>query len=181
MSKKTTYIALLRGIGPGNPNMRNDKLRSAFEALGYENVRSVISSGNIIFETFEADSTKLEADIEAGLLSQLGIHSPAIVRTKEAMQKFLARRPFGDRMHGNDSYLMVTFLKDKAALFDASLLASDKGVEVIDFDKDIQAICYIIDIHSSKVTNAMNRLERFYNKATTGRTWKTIERIVAKL
>lgn len=30
------YAALLRGIGPGNPNMRNDKLRGVFEGLGLE-------------------------------------------------------------------------------------------------------------------------------------------------
>ena len=47
----TKYIAFLRGIGPGNPNMRNEKLRGAFEELGFKNVQSVISSGNVIFDS----------------------------------------------------------------------------------------------------------------------------------
>ena len=45
------YVALLRGITPSNPKLRNEKLRNVFESLGYKNVVSVISSGNIIFET----------------------------------------------------------------------------------------------------------------------------------
>lgn len=47
----TTYVALLRGILPLNPNMHNQKLRGVFEKLGFSNVHTVISSGNVIFET----------------------------------------------------------------------------------------------------------------------------------
>jgi uncharacterized protein (DUF1697 family) len=43
------YVALLRGIAPTNPNMRNDKLRGVFEKLSFENVKTVISSGNVVF------------------------------------------------------------------------------------------------------------------------------------
>jgi len=32
----TEYVALLRGIGPGNPNMRNEKLRGVLDGLGFE-------------------------------------------------------------------------------------------------------------------------------------------------
>ena len=45
------YVALLRGIGPANPNMRNEKLRGVLEELGLANVASVISSGNLLFDT----------------------------------------------------------------------------------------------------------------------------------
>ena len=36
------YVALLRGIGPTNPNMRNEKLRGFFEVLVFEDVQTVI-------------------------------------------------------------------------------------------------------------------------------------------
>jgi uncharacterized protein (DUF1697 family) len=45
------YTALLRGIGPSNPNMRNEKLREVFQKLGFQNVQTVISSGNVLFES----------------------------------------------------------------------------------------------------------------------------------
>ena len=54
------YVALLRGIGPGNPNMRNDKLRSVFEKLGFSNVKTVISSGNVLFESLLKNVNEIE-------------------------------------------------------------------------------------------------------------------------
>ena len=65
------YVALLRGIGPGNPNMRNDKLRGVFEKLGFANVQTVISSGNVLFDPPAGgpfkNAKKLEATIEKAL------------------------------------------------------------------------------------------------------------------
>jgi len=64
-----TYVALLRGITPSNPNMRNEELRSVFGDIGFENVQSVISSGNILFETGR-NLEELESTIEKALLKQ---------------------------------------------------------------------------------------------------------------
>lgn len=61
------YAALLRGIGPSNPNMRNEKLRGVFENLGFQNVQTVISSGNVLFETRSNNIKELEAIIEKAL------------------------------------------------------------------------------------------------------------------
>lgn len=63
----TKYVALLRGIAPTNLNMRNDKLRGVFEKLAFENVKTVISSGNVIFESPSRRAKKLEETIEAAL------------------------------------------------------------------------------------------------------------------
>lgn len=49
------YVALLRGIGPANPNQRNDKLRGVFEEFGFEDVRTV-SSGNVLFRSDSTDT-----------------------------------------------------------------------------------------------------------------------------
>jgi len=45
------YAALLRGMSPSNPNMRNEKLRSVLKALVLRMFQTVISSGNILFES----------------------------------------------------------------------------------------------------------------------------------
>lgn len=65
MIAMTKYVAFLRGIAPMNPNMRNEKLRTVMEDLGFSNVKTVISSGNILFESDEQNISKLEATIEA--------------------------------------------------------------------------------------------------------------------
>ena len=68
----TKYVALLRGIAPTNPNMRNDKLRSVFEKLGFENVKTVISSGNVVFESPSRSIRKLEERIAKAFPEELG-------------------------------------------------------------------------------------------------------------
>jgi uncharacterized protein (DUF1697 family) len=51
-----TYVAFLRGINSGrNPTIKMDLLKKAFEELGLENVKTVIASGNVIFD---AEPTK---------------------------------------------------------------------------------------------------------------------------
>ena len=65
----------MRGISPTNPNMRNDKLRRVFENLGFENVKTVISSGNVIFESPSRSIRKLEEGIEKALPEELGSKS----------------------------------------------------------------------------------------------------------
>jgi len=47
----TKYVAFLRGINSGqNPSQKMENLRKIFEGLGFENVKSFIASGNIIFD-----------------------------------------------------------------------------------------------------------------------------------
>ena len=58
------YVALLRGIGPTNRNMRNERLRGVAEGLGLRDVGTVISSGNLVFDADPADVSELEARFE---------------------------------------------------------------------------------------------------------------------
>ena len=42
------YVAFLRGINSGgNQTVRMEVLRKTFEDLGFENVRTVLASGNV--------------------------------------------------------------------------------------------------------------------------------------
>jgi uncharacterized protein (DUF1697 family) len=69
------YVALLCGIAPTNPNMRNEKLRGVFEELGLDRVRTVIASGNVLFETRRWNEQTLESDIETIITKQLGFRT----------------------------------------------------------------------------------------------------------
>ncbi|HLS25999.1 MAG TPA: DUF1697 domain-containing protein [Beutenbergiaceae bacterium] len=108
----TRYCALLRGIGPSDPNMRNDRLRGAFETLGFTEVGSVLSSGNIVFRDSTGEPAEvLEQRIQTVLRAHLGIPGGTIVRSREELQRLSDREPFGERTHGKSTYLTVTFCK----------------------------------------------------------------------
>jgi len=112
----TKYVALLRGIAPTNPNMRNDKLRGVFEKLGFENVKTVISSGNVIFESPSRSIRKLEESIEKALPEELGFKSTTIIRSRGQIQKLVDKNPFQGMGHSQKSSLNVTFLRRKGEL-----------------------------------------------------------------
>jgi len=171
------YVALLRGIAPTNPNMRNDKLRSVFEKLGFENVKTVISSGNVVFESSSRSVQKLEDSIEKALPKELGFRSTTIIRSQGHLQKLVDKNPFKGTEHSQKSSLNVTFLKKKRKIDtkfpykvdnrDYTLLGIYDG-----------AICSVIDLTSAKTPDLMVWLEKKFGKEITTRTWKTVERIL---
>lgn len=175
------YIALLRGIGPANPNMTNDKLRGVFETLGFTDVRSVISSGNIIFTAPEGDTSELETVIQTGLNEILGIPGGTIIRSEDEIKAFVDTQPFGDREHSPASYLTVTFMKARNFTFPIDLPhRSDRGYVLESYDAAIDAVCAVVDTTSGKTIDYMTWMEKQCGKDITTRTWKTVERIAKK-
>jgi uncharacterized protein (DUF1697 family) len=173
----TRYVALLRGIAPSNPNMRNDRLRGVFEKLGFGNVKTVISSGNVVFESPSRNVKKLEETIEKALPEQLGFTSTTIIRSKAQLQQLVDKNPFEGMDHSQKSGLNVTFLKKRTR----PDIKFPYRVE----NRDYQllgmyggAICSVIDLTSSKTPDLMLWLEKKFGKEITTRTWKTVERIL---
>src|SRR5579864_6685747 len=124
------YAAFLRGIGPGNPNMRQEKLKWFFEQLGFTNVKAVISSGNVIFESRSKNVANLESKIEKFLPKYLGFNSMTIIRSQQDLEKIIKEKPFKAMEHGTKSYLLVTFIKNKPkAIFNVYDLTGNKGPE----------------------------------------------------
>src|SRR5688572_21009057 len=110
------YVAFLRGIGPGNPNMANDKLRGVLEELGFSDVRSFISSGNLVFRSDETDIRNLEGKIERAWPEKLGFTSATVVRSREQLQKIVDTNPFEGLTHSEKTYLLVTLFQKPAKL-----------------------------------------------------------------
>ena len=63
------YVALLRGVSPMNAKMAD--LKSCFETLGFTDVKTVLSSGNVVFSSTLKSDKKLLAMIEAGMSADL--------------------------------------------------------------------------------------------------------------
>lgn len=160
-----------------NPNMRNEKLRGVFEGLGFSNVRSVISSGNIIFDTDESDTAKLEALIEAALPEKLSFNSITIVRSYDELKALQQKAPFEHLVHGNSSSLNVTFLKH--SMPHDTTMPSDKGYTIqAAYDREV---CSVIDLTTGTTPNFMAKMDKQFSKKVTTRTWLTVERIIKKM
>ena len=152
------YVALLRGIGPTNPNMRNEKLCAVFKGLGFTDIEPVLASGNIVFASSVRSTAALETKIERALAAKLGLSLDVMVRGQPELEKMIKRDPFEGKEHGKKHYLVVTFRKDSPRpIFTALDRAKMDGPEF------------------------MADLGREHGKRITTRTWNTIHKIVAKM
>jgi len=176
----TKYVALIRGIGPGDPQKTNEKLRGVFETLGFSGVKSVISSGNVIFESDETDPEQLEKTIEAAWPELLGFQATTIVKSQEQLQKLLDTDPFNGAPHTESSYLLVTFMQKPVSIpFEIPLQPPEKPYKIIGFKDDV--LFSVTDNSIIKTSDLMTWLEKQFGKDITSRTPLTIERILKKM
>ena len=94
MSAIPKYLALLRGINVGGHNkITKDELKETFEALGGENVRTYIQSGNILFRHASTSLPDLTQAIETELSTRFNYPARAVVLRETDFQAALASAP----------------------------------------------------------------------------------------
>lgn len=176
----TKYVAFLRGIGPGNPQMANAKLREIFEQLGFSNVQSVISSGNVIFESNRTDTETMEAELEAAWPQRLGFVSTTIIRSEEELQAVVDNHPFMGLTHGPGSYLLITFFKHPTKV-DFGLPYQPDGKTYKLLSATSSTLYTTTDNTVVKTTDLMTWMEKQFGKEITSRTLLTVQRILKKM
>lgn len=102
------YVALLRGINVGGRTVKMDKLRAVLTGLGFDDVETLIASGNVLFRSPSRSDAALEKRIEAALAQAFGFAVKTMVRSAAEMRRIAALEPFGQL--GADDTLHVAFL-----------------------------------------------------------------------
>lgn len=170
------YVALLRGVSPTNCKM--PRLRECFQTAGFDDVRTVLSSGNVAFSTPDAaDSTlhELERHAEQAMLLSLGRAFPTIVRTTEHLQALLASDPFAGFPLPPAAKRVVTFLR-RVEDRRVELPLERDGVLVL---KQTATEVFTAYEPHPKGPVFMTVLERTFGKDVTTRTLATVEKCAA--
>lgn len=142
----------------------------------------MLASGNIVFRSADADAHMLEQRIEDALAGGLGLANRTIIRSHCELRALLDSDPFPGLMHGRDTYLTATFLKDAATTPEDIPELPDPRTEVVRYDSAARVVLAITDNSDPGQTSGfMSWLERSYGKDITTRSWLTVQRIVKKL
>lgn len=168
-------MALLRGIAPTNPSMRNENLRRVAEGLGLTGVRTVISSGNVLFDSDSGDRDALQQQLEAARPRELGFRSTSIVRSSHEIGRLLEADPFAGYEHGPASYLLVTFVQDRARWGDPAPTPPDGAA--IDVVGAAHGAVFTVTDATARTTDVMGWLEKVYGTRISSRTWRTVLRL----
>ncbi|MGA3060316.1 MAG: DUF1697 domain-containing protein [Candidatus Bathyarchaeia archaeon] len=105
------FVVFLRAINVGGHSVAKAKLQEAFVSLGYQNVLTYKQSGNVIFETDEADPSEIKRKVEKTLCKVLGYDVAAFVRTLPQLKAIANGEPFSGYDKEGASFL-VTFLAE---------------------------------------------------------------------
>ena len=110
------YVSMLRGINVGgHKRIKMDRLRQSFEALGFEQVKTFIQSGNVVFRTGKRSALALSRQIENKILEDFGFSVSVITKTADEMRESLEKNPFLREGGIDPERLHVVFLSEAPA------------------------------------------------------------------
>ncbi|MGH6924038.1 MAG: DUF1697 domain-containing protein [Propylenella sp.] len=172
------FVAFLRGINVvGKKVISMARLRTLFDALDFENARTHLNSGNVIFASDEKDRAKFADRIGEAVEKEFGFRPAIMIRDAAAIRRILKRNPFREMAESDPSHLFVTMLAAKPGKGAAKRLADAyQGPEEFRISGEEAYITYPNGVGKSKLTNAL--LEKHLGVAGTARNWNTVAKLL---
>jgi uncharacterized protein (DUF1697 family) len=169
-SELRRYAAFLRGVSPMNAKM--PELKRCFESAGFKDVKTLLSSGHVVFSAARADEAALARKAEAAMQKQLGRSFMTIVRSVDDLQALLEADPYAGFRLASGSKRVVTFLsgapKERLALpieRDGARILCVRGCEV-----------FSAYVPGPRGPVFMTLIEQTFGKDVTTRTWDTVKK-----
>ena len=157
-------------------NAKMPELRRAFEAAGFTNVVTVLSSGNVVFDAERAAVRALERRAEAALQKTLGHSFVTIIRPVEGLRKILWLDPFRPFTLPPKAKRIITFLRDRPTR-KLRLPIEMHGTQILCMKG---GMIYSAYVPSPKGAAFMAVIEKTLGKDVTTRTWETVAKVVRK-
>jgi len=173
------YVALLRGINLGKRQIKMAELRQIFEAEGYQDVRTLLASGNVVFTAKETNATKLRGKIEALIRKEFGFDVPVVLRSQKEIQALIKSDPFKAEKVTPQTRFYVTFLSEPSK---SNLKTPYKSM---DSEFAIREISdgHVVSVLGPKVgsPDVMDFLGKEFGSNITTRNWNTVKKIHAAM
>lgn len=106
----TRYAAFLRGVNLGRRTVKSAELKAAFEAMGFGDVKTLLASGNVLFDAPSARGLKTK--IEAGLKAAFGFEIGTVLRSLDELREMVRSDPFGGVVESEAAKLHVMLLDE---------------------------------------------------------------------
>ncbi|MER8373981.1 DUF1697 domain-containing protein [Mesorhizobium sp. M1406] len=169
-----TYIALLYSIilGEGRRVVMAD-LKAMVEELGLKNPRTLVATGNLVFESEKTSIATLEKRLEAAFEKAFGKHVEIIVRTANDWLKVAAGNPFPDESNATADQVAVRVMRqpvpDEAIAALKSYVGKDEKMQAVGGD-----IWIVFSRASSRLLTATSHKRLGIG---TSRNWNTVRKL----
>jgi uncharacterized protein (DUF1697 family) len=177
-----TYVLFLRGINVGgHKKVPMADLRALLAELGFENVGTILASGNAWFEAQDQTEAELLDVIMPAFEKRFGFKVAMMIFLGDMVKRWFESSPFAGFELDKSLRGYVTFVEAGVkAPWSLPHDALDGHLKIL--NQQGRAVFSVID-HSAKVgsPDAMKVWEEALGKNITTRTWATMERIMGKL
>jgi uncharacterized protein (DUF1697 family) len=169
------HIALLRGINVGKAKrVAMADLRTLMEDLGFANVRTLLNSGNAVFDAKAGTADAHAMRLRAAILERAGVDCEVIVKTAADLAAAIAEHPL--RHHADDDARMLVMFTQST-----STLAELKPLEATDWSPE----AFAVGGHAAWLWCAGGVIQSRMAKAVakvlkergTARNWATVEKL----
>jgi uncharacterized protein (DUF1697 family) len=168
----TTYVALLRGINVGKAKrIAMADLRDLCGTLGYTNVRTLLNSGNLVFDAPTKKPGLYAKRLHEAILETLGVDTFVVVKSGAEITATVNENPLA-KLCKDPSRLLVAFANDATALTGLAKLVAPKGSsDALALGKQAAFIwCEDGILKSPLLASAM----KTYGALATARNWATV-------
>jgi len=161
------YIALLRAINVGGSGaLPMAELRAVCDTLGFQDAKTYIQSGNVLFRSADGEKAVGEK-LDDALGKKLGKKPGVMIRSRKEMEEIAENAPFPD---AKPSFVLVHFLPEAAAKDALEMMSAPDGEEAVVSGREIY-VHYPIGSGKSKL-----KLPAL--KAGTSRNINTVRKLV---
>lgn len=153
-------------------NVKMAELKQCFEGAGFTDVKTVLTSGNVVFNASGKSETALARRAEAAMAKQIGRTFYTIVRPVSKLLDLIESDPFADFNVHAKAKRVVTFLGEpcKAKL---TLPMETEGVCILSMNGREVFTAYVPNPRDPVF---MTLLEKMFGRNITTRTWETVKK-----
>jgi uncharacterized protein (DUF1697 family) len=153
-------------------NAKMPELKNCFEAEGFTDVRTLLSSGNVVFNARSSSVATLERRAEKAMQSELGRSFATIVRSAEYLQNLVESGPFAKFNLPPTAKRVITFLRGPGEQ-KLRLPIEQDGASILAFTGSEVLAAYV---PNPKGPVFMSLLERTFGTNITTRTLDTVRK-----
>lgn len=173
------YAALLRAVNVGGRTVRMEELRAIFDGMGFEDVRTLLASGNVLFSAAD-EPAGLRARIEQALQSVLGYEVKTFIRSAVEMAAVVESGPYTPEEIAGATAFNVAFLERPLRKPEQSAVMALR-TPVDDFRIQGRELFWLCRVKQSESEFSNARLERVAGIRSTIRSWNTVRKLTAAL
>ena len=167
------YVAFLRGVSPLNAKM--PELKRCFEQAGFTNVKTVLSSGNVVFDARATSEASLERKAERAMQASLGRSFYTIVRPANTLGRVLEADPYAAFALPSGAKRVISFLREPHGARLELPIESD-GARILSV---VGREVFTAYVPGEKGPVFMKLIERTFGTNVTTRTLDTVRKCTA--